>query len=646
MCGIFGFVKQNKEQNFTFTEFSNILTNLFLLSESRGKEAAGLAVMTNDTIHVYKDSLSACKMLKSKEYADYLSNVYPFINNDSSVSVIGHTRLVTNGFQAIDVNNQPVKKDGMVVVHNGIITNINELWNRYPELSKRTDLDSEIIPALIKMYIKKGEAIAEALKLVFNEIEGEASIALFADNLNYLILGTNVGSIYTIKNNDFFCFVSEEYIARQLCKSRYKIKFLSDNNEINHIFPGEIHVVDISSLNISTYNFNKKEKISDIMLNLKYNRIIKDKYEDIENRRANLKRCTKCILPTTMPFIEFDSNGVCNYCRKYKKRELKGIDVLERELSRYRSRIKNKADCLVAFSGGRDSCYALHFVKKELGMNPIAYTYDWGMVTGIARRNQSRMTSGLGVEHIWVSADIKWKRKNIAKNVKAWLKRPKLGMIPLFIAGDKQFFYYANKLKKQTGLELMFFSQNPLEKTEFKTGFANVSPEERKDSKFYRIDLEKRIKLAVYYGKEFLLNPRYINMSIFDTIFAYFSYYFIEQNYLFLYDYIPWDENKVNQTLINEYNWELSSDTSTTWRIGDGTAAFYNYIYYTVAGFTENDTLRSNQIRESAISREKALELVKQENQPRWDSIREYFQLINLDFDESIKIIDKIPKLY
>jgi len=32
-----------------------------------------------------------------------------------------------------------------------------------------------------------------------------------------------------------------------------------------------------------------------------------------------LRRCTKCILPETMPFIEFDSEGVCNYCKNYKK---------------------------------------------------------------------------------------------------------------------------------------------------------------------------------------------------------------------------------------------------------------------------------------------------------------------------------------
>ena len=37
-------------------------------------------------------------------------------------------------------------------------------------------------------------------------------------------------------------------------------------------------------------------------------------------------------------------------------------------------------------------------------------------------------------------------------------------------------------------------------------------------------------------------------------------------------------KNKINQVLLNEYDWETTPDTSTTWRIGDGTAAFYNYI--------------------------------------------------------------------
>ncbi len=35
----------------------------------------------------------------------------------------------------------------------------------------------------------------------------------------------------------------------------------------------------------------------------------------------------------------------------------------------------------------------------------------------------------------------------------------------------------------------------------------------------------------------------------------------------------------MNTTLINKYGWETVVDTSTTWRIGDGTAGLYNYIF-------------------------------------------------------------------
>ena len=65
------------------------------------------------------------------------------------------------------------------------------------------------------------------------------------------------------------------------------------------------------------------------------------------------------------------------------------------------------------------------------------------------------------------------------------------------------------------------------------------------------------------------------------------------------------------------YDWEKAPDTSTTWRIGDGTAAFYNYVYHLVAGFSEHDTFRSNQIREGQITRVEALALIEPPEDPR-----------------------------
>ena len=67
-------------------------------------------------------------------------------------------------------------------------------------------------------------------------------------------------------------------------------------------------------------------------------------------------------------------------------------------------------------------------------MIPITYTYDWGMVTDLGRRNISRMCAELKVENIIIAADISKKRRNIAMNLKAWLKCPHLGMVSIFTA--------------------------------------------------------------------------------------------------------------------------------------------------------------------------------------------------------------------
>ena len=118
-----------------------------------------------------------------------------------------------------------------------------------------------------------------------------------------------------------------------------------------------------------------------------------------------------------------------------------------------------------------------------------------------------------------------------------------------------------------------------------------------------------------------------------------------KKDYYHIFDYWQWDEKLIDQTLLGQYDWEMAPDTNTTWRIGDGTAAFYNYIYYTVAGFTEHDTFRSNQIREGQLSREEALDLVKDENRPRYPNLQWYLDSVGLDFKETIHTINSIPKL-
>ena len=300
-------------------------------------------------------------------------------------------------------------------------------------------------------------------------------------------------------------------------------------------------------------------------------------------------------------------------------------------------------DSLVMLSGGRDSCYGLHYAVKELGLNPIAYTYDWGMVTDIARRNAARLCGTLGIEHIIVAADIAWKRGNVRKNLLAWLKKPELGMVPLLMAGDKQYFYYAEQVRKANRLPLTLVSENPMEASKFKAGFCGVN---EANKRIFDISIYEKLKLIAYYSKQYALNPRYINSTLFDNLFAFFASYIMKHNLFHVFRYERWEEAKINTALQTIYGWELDLEAKSTWRIGDGTAAFYNYIYYTMAGLTENDTLRSNQIREGVLDRDTALAAVKLENQPRRASMEWYAQTIGFNLDEAVLAINQAPKLY
>ena len=255
------------------------------------------------------------------------------------------------------------------------------------------------------------------------------------------------------------------------------------------------------------------------------------------------------------------------------------------------------------------------------------------------------MCSSLGVENIIIAANIGLKRKNIRKNLLAWLKKPHLGMMALLTAGDKHFFRHVETVKRQTGISLNLWGVNPLEVTHFKTGFLGMPPS-FEEKRVYTNGMMGQFQYHRRRFSQMLVNPGYFNSSLFDTLSGeYWRSINKKTDYFHLFDFWEWNERETDEVLAS-YNWEFAKDTSTSWRIGDATAAFYNYVYYTVAGFTEHDTFRSNQIREGAITREEALELIKVENQPRYESTKWYLDAINLDFKDVIDCVNRIPKMY
>lgn len=638
MCGIFGlFASENC--HLPKQKLVTVYKKLSVLSESRGKESSGFCIYDRKQLSVFKQALPASEFVETSEFKNLTSN----IDSDSFISIVGHSRLVTNGIGALNRNNQPVIIDQDVVVHNGIIVNDEEIFEDLDQ-KPSTQVDTEAFLKLFQSYVGGSGDRRKALVSSFAKIQGNASICLLNSQSSVVQIATNNGSIYYCCNakTGLVIFASEKFILQQILKQYSELQLA----EPSHLKANHGLEVNLFNLHFDTFAFEggeqapvKKHKNSEFEFSIRdYSH---PDYPDF----YKIPRCTKCLLPHSFPGLSFDENGVCSKCNSHQPFKLKQYDELMRELEKYRSK-NGEPDCLVGLSGGRDSCYGLHVIKNELGLNPIAYTYDWGLVTDLARRNISRMCGKLGVEHILVSADIPKKRRNVRKNINAWLKNPDVAMMPLFMAGDKQFYYYAHQLRKQTGIDLfMFAAGNSLERTDFKIGFSGLKGNSG-EGILTDISALNKFKLAMNYGMKFLSNPRYLNSSIFDTLHAFYSSYLLKDDYFYLYYYHQWDEQTVNSTLFDVYDWEACDDTPTTWRIGDGTAAFYNYVYYVVCGFTEHDTFRSNQIREGVMSREQAMDLVYQENKPRWESLEWYASTIGFNLDEALAQIHRMKKMY
>jgi glutamine---fructose-6-phosphate transaminase (isomerizing) len=672
MCGIFGIIAK-AEAGITQPQAEKIIRELFILSETRGKESSGIAVRNaaDNTIHVTKDDVPASELIASPTYRAFLDNALKpaFVGAQRELAVIAHSRLVTNGTQEHNFNNQPCIKDGTVMVHNGIVTNVDALWAKYSgRIERKYEVDTELLASLFRLFLNEGLGPVEAIRRVFNEMEGAASVAILIEDAQQVLLATNTGSLYTIPDAaGSLVFASEAYIARTFTQQEgVRDRYADSRVEWLQPFTGKL--IDLQAWSVQDFGLKDTvpgpalkaaigftitdhskgagQKVTPVAVSSDEGRLRKLVLYPEEVMRS-IRRCTKCLLPETFPYIHFDRMGVCNYCHSYQPKALL-VDKrpqFEEVLKKYR-RNDGAQDCIVAFSGGRDSSYGLHLLVKEFGMKPLTFTYDWGLVTDLARRNIARMTGKLGVENILVSADIKMKRRNVRLNMEAWLKQPRLGMIPLFMAGDKHFIAHVNTIRRQTGIHCDIWMENKLENTDFKAGFAGIKPNFEKE----RIDKQStlaKFQMPLYYMRNFLANLGYLNASLPDTYSAFKAYYTEPRDvYLLLFDYIPWNEETLDRTLKDEYNWEISPDTTSTWRIGDGTAAFYNYVYGLVAGFTEFDTFRSNQIREGMISREEGLAHVLRENRPRFESMMWYFETIGVDMERAVKVINAIPRLY
>lgn len=115
--------------------------------------------------------------------------------------------------------------------------------------------------------------------------------------------------------------------------------------------------------------------------------------------------CSRCVMDTSDPEIQFDAEGVCNHCRSFSERVstrvAKGAEG-EAQLAQLVERIKRDGkgkeyDCIVGVSGGVDSTYVAYKTKK-LGLRPLAVHFDNGWNSELAVHNIEKVLNSLGID--------------------------------------------------------------------------------------------------------------------------------------------------------------------------------------------------------------------------------------------------------
>lgn len=160
MCGIVGYIGDKKA--------APILLEGLKKLEYRGYDSAGLAVYEKGKINLIRSE-------------GKLANLYSKIQHkhgDGTVG-IGHTRWATHG-KPVEKNAHPHKAGRVVLVHNGIIENYDELKKLLPHRGRelKSETDTEIIAHLINQNLRAGGSFVKALRKTLNLLRGTYALVI------------------------------------------------------------------------------------------------------------------------------------------------------------------------------------------------------------------------------------------------------------------------------------------------------------------------------------------------------------------------------------------------------------------------------------------------------------------------------------
>lgn len=230
MCGIVGYIG--------FDDVKEIIFGGLEKLEYRGYDSAGLAIVNESGVHVFKEK---GRISRLREITD---------DSVRGSLGIGHTRWATNG-EPNRINSHPHQSSTkrFTLVHNGIIENEDELKEKYFSSKEFTsDTDTEVIAELIQKFTDEGEPVDLAIRHTMSELKGSYALAILdSEDVNTLYAAKNktpllagLGEGFNMLGSDAMAMISYTNMFYELEDEEF-LRLTRDSIEIFTIYGTKVN---------------------------------------------------------------------------------------------------------------------------------------------------------------------------------------------------------------------------------------------------------------------------------------------------------------------------------------------------------------------------------------------------------------------
>ncbi len=240
MCGILGVCFQNGCTITDATEMRHLVQELLIETSLRGTDATGVAYVSRRKIAVLKNPMKARDFVRTKKFNEANRKYIRLDGDGGTISVIGHCRMKTKGEPENNNNNHPIVTNNIVGVHNGVISNDEQLFAKFKgynaQFGRRGRVDSEIIFRLIE-HFKYTQCwdMSKAIMHTARLLNGSFACALIDRSnpfLLWLFRRVNPISIFHYRDCGIVVFSSEpNFIENSVQGFNFK-KLLGNPNKI------------------------------------------------------------------------------------------------------------------------------------------------------------------------------------------------------------------------------------------------------------------------------------------------------------------------------------------------------------------------------------------------------------------------------